>query len=254
MPLEIKVFRCLSDNIGVLVRDADAGLCIAVDAPDSDTIIKHLDDSDWQLTDILVTHSHTDHVQGIAALKDKYGCFVTAPLKAEDIIPEADAFVSEGDLISLGELEIDVIETPGHCDDHVAYIVQSHGIAFVGDVLFTLGCGRVFGDYQDMWDSIERLRNLPDDIQIFCGHDYTLSNGRFALAVEPDNHRLKERFAEAEKLAAENRFMVPFALVDEKATNPFLRVEVPEVSRSVNMEGAAPFEVFKALREWKNKF
>lgn len=255
MPVEIKVFRCLADNIGVLVRDAASGVCIAVDAPDADAVAAQLDNDGWRLTDILVTHSHADHVQGIPALKNRFGCRVIAPLKAGDGVPDADERVSEGSSLTIGPFDFEVWETPGHCADHVSYILQSEGSAFVGDVLFTLGCGRVFGgDYQSMWRSLLRLRSLPDDTLLFCGHDYTLSNGRFALAVDPENARLKERMAEAELLSQRNRFMVPAKLGDEKATNPFLRVEDPAVVRAVGRENASPFEVFRALREWKNNF
>lgn len=255
MPLEVKVFRCLADNIGVIARDSATGACLAVDVPDADTVAAALKDAGWQLTDIIITHSHDDHVQGVAALKSRFGCRVVAPKKAAAAVPYADLYVAEGDVVSFGSHSFEVWETPGHCADHVSYILKQENIAFVGDVLFTLGCGRVFGDdYQGMWQSVERLNALPKATLLFGGHDYTLSNGRFALAVEPENATLKTRVAKAQEMAERGSFLVPALLADEQATNPFLRVREPVVARSVKKEGAAPFEVFKALREWKNSF
>lgn len=255
MSSEIRVFRCLSDNIGVLVNDPSSGTCVAIDAPDHAAIQTELDAAGWQLTDILVTHSHSDHVQGISTLKKRYGCKVTAPEKARDAVPEADAMVKEGDRLKVGSLEIDVWELPGHCVDHVGYIVPAANIAFVGDVLFTLGCGRVFGGaYEDMWRSLGRLMELPDDMLMFGGHDYTLSNARFALAADPGNALLKARAEDAEAISLRGGFLVPTRLGDERATNPFLRTAHPALARSVSRDGSSPFEVFKALREWKNSF
>jgi len=137
----------------------------------------------------------------------------------------------------------------------VSYILPSLQAAFVGDVLFTLGCGRVFGgDYEGMWRSISRLLALPDETLVYCGHDYTLSNGRFALAVDPENGRLQERIAEAQSLADKGSFLIPARLGDERVTNPFLRADKMVIARSVGKENATPLEVFRALREWKNNF
>lgn len=255
MSFEIRVFRCLSDNIGVLVNDPSSERCIAIDAPDDAAIQIELDAAGWKLTDILVTHSHSDHVQGIATLKKRYGCQVTVPEKARAVVPEADATVKEGDRLKIGSHEIDVWELPGHCADHVGYIVPSSNVAFVGDVLFTLGCGRVFGGaYEDMWRSLGRLMELPDDTRMFGGHDYTLSNARFALAADPDNALLKARAEDAETISLQGGFLVPTRLGDERATNPFLRAGNPVLARSVSKDGSSPYEVFKALREWKNSF
>lgn len=255
MSSEIKAFRCLSDNIGVLVHDSASRTCISIDAPDETAIMAELDASGWHLTDILVTHSHSDHVQGIAALKKRFGCRVTVPEKARGAVPEADVFVEEGERLDIGPFQMDVWELPGHCADHVGYLIPAASIAFVGDVLFTLGCGRVFdGAYENMWRSLGRLMELPDETEIFCGHDYTLSNARFALAVDPDNALLKARSEDAETISLEGGFLVPTRLGDERATNPFLRAGNPALARAVAKDGSSPFEVFKALREWKNSF
>jgi hydroxyacylglutathione hydrolase len=255
MPAQIHVFRCLEDNIGALVYDPNTGACAAIDAPEEGPILAALAQTGWQLSDILVTHRHADHVQAIEALKQRTGCRVVAPAKAGDQVPAVDAYVREGDTVHVGDLQAHVWETPGHCADHVSYWFAADRELFAGDTLFTLGCGRVLeGSYADLWNSLQRLAALPGEARVYSGHDYVLSNARFALAVEPNNEALKARTAEAERAKADGRFLVPSTIGEEKATNPFLRAGEPSVQRSVNMEGADPGAVFKALREWKNRF
>jgi hydroxyacylglutathione hydrolase len=255
MPAEIHVFRCLDDNIGVLLRDAASGACAAIDAPEAGPIRQALAERGWRLTDILVTHRHGDHVQGIPELKGETGCRVVAPAKAEGRVPMVDLAVREGDRVSVGNLSAEVWETPGHCADHISYWFAGEEILFCGDTLFTLGCGRVLeGGPADLWASLQRIAGLPDATRIFCGHDYTLSNARFALAADPDNPALQQRAKEAEAARDEGKFLVPTTLAAEKAANPFLRAGEPALARAVDRDGAAPVEVFTALREWKNRF
>lgn len=255
MPAEIRVFRCLSDNIGALVHDPATGACAAIDAPEEGPILRALQETGWRLSDILVTHRHSDHVQAIAPLKQRFGCRVVAPAKAGGDVPVVDETVREGDTVRVGELSAHVWETPGHCRDHIAFWFAPDHALFAGDTLFTLGCGRVSeSTYGEMWTSLSRLSGLPDEARVYSGHDYVLSNARFALAVEPDNPALQARMAEAERAKAEDRFLVPSTLGEEKATNPFLRVGEPAVARSVQLEGAPAERVFTALREWKNRF
>jgi hydroxyacylglutathione hydrolase len=255
MPAEIRVFRCLDDNIGVLVHDPATGACAAIDAPEEAPILKVLDETGWRLSDILVTHRHADHVQGIEGLKRRFGCRVVAPEKARAEVPGADEFVREGSTAKVGGLSAEVWETPGHCRDHIAYWFADDRAVFAGDTIFTLGCGRVSeSSYAEMWASLSRLAALPDDARVYSGHDYTISNARFALAVDPDNAALKTRAAEAERAKAEGRFLIPSTIGDEKATNPFLRAGEQSVARSVGREGAGAEAVFQALREWKNRF
>jgi hydroxyacylglutathione hydrolase len=255
MPAEIRVFRCLADNIGALVHDPASGACAAVDAPEEGPILAALAETGWRLSDIIVTHRHADHVQAIEPLKARTGCRVVAPQKAGAAVPAVDAYVREGDTVHVGGLQAHVWETPGHCADHVSYWFAADRALFAGDTLFTLGCGRVLeGHYADLWNSLQRLAALPDEAQVYSGHDYVLSNGRFALAVEPDNAALRSRMAEAEAAKAEGRFLVPSTIGREKETNPFLRAGEPAVARAVNKEGAPAVEVFTALREWKNRF
>ncbi|WP_288588636.1 hydroxyacylglutathione hydrolase [uncultured Methylobacterium sp.] len=253
---QIRTFPCRSDNIGVLMRDPATGACAAIDVPEAAAVLRALDETGWTLTDILVTHRHGDHVEGIPEVKARTKARVTAPAKAGSAVPQVDATVREGDVVTVGSLAATVWETPGHCDDHVTYWFEEAGIAFAGDTLFTLGCGRVLeGPPQVLWRSLSRFLPLPDETVIYSGHDYVLSNARFALAAEPENRNLKDRAALAEKAKAEGRFLVPTTLGEEKATNPFLRAAEPALARAVGMEpGADPAAVFTALREWKNRF
>lgn len=255
MPADIHAFRCLEDNIGVLIRDRATGACAAIDAPEEAAVVKALDETGWKLSHILVTHRHADHVQGIPGLKARYKCRVVAPKKAASEVPDADQTAGEGDRVAVGDLSAEVWDTPGHCRDHVAYWFGADKVLFAGDTLFTLGCGRVMESTMDeMWHSLERFAALPDDARVYSGHDYVLSNARFALAADPDNAALKARFAEAEAAAKEGRFLVPSTIGDEKATNPFLRAGEPALAKSVDKAGAPANEVFAALREWKNRF
>lgn len=255
MPAEIHVFRCLEDNIGALIHDPATGRCAAIDAPEEAPILRALEETGWQLTDILVTHRHVDHVQAIAPLKQRFGCRVVAPLKAGSEVPVVDAVVREGDTVRVGELSAHVWETPGHCRDHVVFWFAADRALFAGDTLFTLGCGRVMeSPYGDMYTSLTRLAALPGDARVFSGHDYVMSNARFALAVEPDNEALKAQAREAERAKEEGRFLIPSTIAKERDTNPFLRTSEPAVARAVERDPADPGAVFQALREWKNRF
>ena len=255
MPADIHVFRCLEDNIGFLVHDPATGACAAIDAPEEAAVVRALGETGWTLSHILVTHRHADHVQGIAGLKARYKCRVVAPKKAASEVPEADQTAGEGDRVAVGDLSAEVWDTPGHCRDHIAYWFAADKALFAGDTIFTLGCGRVMESTMDeMWHSLERFASLPDDARVYSGHDYVLSNAKFALAADPDNAALKARAAEAERAAREGRFLIPSTIGEEKATNPFLRAGDPAVARSVDKAGAPANEVFAALREWKNRF
>lgn len=253
---EIRTFLCRSDNIGVLLRDPETGACAAIDVPDAAPVLAALDETGWALTDILVTHRHGDHIAGIPEVKARTGARVTAPEKAEGSVPDVDRYVSEGDKVAVGALNAEVWETPGHCTDHVTYLFRDAGLVFAGDTLFTIGCGRVLEDEPEtLWQSLTRFLDLPDDMQVFSGHDYVLANAKFALAADPGNAALKARAREAETLKAIKRFLVPSTIGAEKATNPFLRAGEPDLARGIDREpGGDPAEIFKALRAWKNRF
>jgi hydroxyacylglutathione hydrolase len=255
MAYDLVVFRCLSDNAGVLVHDPATGACAAIDVPDEAAVSAALAAKGWTLTDILITHAHADHIQGLAALKARTGARVVAPRKSGNAVPEADLHVAEGDTVTVGSFGAVVWETPGHCQDHVTYSFEEEHLLFPGDVLFVMGCGRVVsGGADQLWTSLSRCAELPDQTVFVCGHDYTLSNARFALAADPDNAQLRARAAEAERASSEGRFFATSTIGEEKATNPFLRASLPELARSVKKDGAPAGEVFAALREWKNTY
>ena len=255
MPAQVRLFPCLQDNFGVLVHDPASGATASIDAPEAAPVEAALKGNGWKLTDILVTHHHGDHTGGIAALKQQYGCRVVAPRGEAAKIPQVDRDGGEGDTVKVGNLSAHVLETPGHTLGHIAYWFHADKLAFVGDTLFSIGCGRVIeGTPEMMWRSLAKLRDLPDDTRIFCGHEYTQANIRFAHTIEPDNKALAARAAEVDKLVAQGKPTIPSTIAEEKAANPFLRADVPEVAAAVGLSGKPAAEVFAEIRARKNKF
>jgi hydroxyacylglutathione hydrolase len=251
---EIRLFPCLSDNFGYLIHDDATKATASIDAPEAGPIVKALEREGWKLTDILITHHHGDHVGGVSELKKKYGCRVVAPHDKSTKIANADLRVGNGDVVKVGNLLARVLETPGHTLDHISYVFDGEKALFAADTLFSIGCGRVFeGTYPMMWDSLLKLRALPDDFKLYCGHEYTASNVKFALSVDSDNAALKARAAEVTRLRGENKPTIPSLLGEEKKTNIFLRADDPSVAIKLHMKGASAAEVFGELRERKNK-
>jgi hydroxyacylglutathione hydrolase len=251
---EIRLFPCLSDNFGYLIHDEATKATASIDAPEAGPIVKALEREGWTLTDILITHHHGDHVGGVAELKQKYGCRVVAPHDKSTKIANADLRVGNGDVVKVGNLLARVLETPGHTLDHISYVFDGDKALFAADTLFSIGCGRVFeGTYPMMWDSLLKLRALPDDFKLYCGHEYTASNVKFALAVDPDNAALTARAAEVTRLRGENKPTIPSLLGEEKRANIFLRADDPSVAVKLHMKGASAADVFGELRERKNK-
>ena len=254
MAAEIRSFTCLSDNFGYLIHDPATQATASIDAPEAAAIIRALEHEGWTLTDILVTHHHHDHVGGIAELKQKYGCRVVAPHDQTTAIANVDLRVGNGDVVKIGDLLARVLETPGHTLDHVSYVFDNDKALFAADTLFSIGCGRVFeGTYPMMWESLLKLRALPDDFSLYCGHEYTASNVKFALNVEPDNPALQARAEEVTRLRAGNKPTIPSLLGEEKKANVFLRADDPAVAIKLRMKGASAADVFGELRERKNK-
>ncbi|HEY1152657.1 MAG TPA: hydroxyacylglutathione hydrolase, partial [Pseudolabrys sp.] len=203
MAAKIHLFPCLQDNFGVLIHDPQSGATAAIDAPEAAAVEKALADTGWKLTEILVTHHHADHTQGIQPLKEKYKCRVVAPMGEAAKVPMVDEAVREGDTVKVGTLAANVIETPGHTAGHISYWFHGEKAAFVGDTLFSIGCGRVIeGTMEQMWQSLRKLRDLPDDTRIYCGHEYTEANIKFARTIEPDNTALQAREKEAREQRA----------------------------------------------------
>jgi hydroxyacylglutathione hydrolase len=254
MPAQTQLFLCLQDNYGVLLHDPQTGATAAIDAPEAAPIEAALKSTGWRLSDILVTHHHADHTGGIAGLKERHRCRVVAPQGEAARIPLVDETVHENDKVRVGALEARVLETPGHTGGHISYFFPADKLAFVGDTLFSIGCGRVIeGTPEMMWRSLLKLRGLPDDTRIYCGHEYTAANIRFAKMIEPGNAALKARAAEVDKLLAAHKPTIPATLAEEKAANPFLRADVPEVAKSVGLAGQPAWKVFAEIRERKNR-
>jgi hydroxyacylglutathione hydrolase len=254
MAAEIRVFNCLSDNFGYLIHDPVSKATAAIDAPEAAPIMAALKAEGWTLTDILVTHHHGDHVGGIKELKQSYTCRVVAPHDHKAKIADVDVRVKEGDRVMVGGLTARVIDTPGHTLDHISYVFDADKAVFSADALFSIGCGRVFeGDYPMMWNSLKKLRALPDDFKVYCGHEYTASNVKFALGIEPDNAALKARADEVTRLRAAGKPTIPVTIGEEKKANVFLRADVPSLAATLGMTGKNADEVFGELRERKNK-
>jgi hydroxyacylglutathione hydrolase len=251
MPLTVRQFPCLSDNYGFLIRDEASGKTACVDTPDAGAILKELEKAGWGLDFIFNTHWHGDHAGGNAEIKAATGCTIVGPGEVTRIAP-LDREVHGGDVVDLGETRFSVIETGGHTLGHIAYFDAADKVAFVGDTLFSLGCGRLFeGKPEQMWASLSRLAALPDETTVYCAHEYTASNARFALSVDPDP-ALKAR-AEAVFAARERgEWTVPTTIGLEKATNPFLRA--PLLAARVGKAGAPDYEAFAAVRAAKDAF
>lgn len=255
MAAETRLFLCLKDNYGVLVHDSASGATAAIDAPEAGPVEAALQATGWKLSDILVTHHHADHTDGIAALKKRYSCRVVAPHGEAGKIPLVDETVREGDKVSVGKLSANVIETPGHTLGHITYWFHADKLAFAGDTLFSIGCGRVSeGTPEMMWSSLLKLRDLPGDTRVYCGHEYTLSNIKFAQTIEPDNVSLAARAMQAAEQIAAGKPTIPTTIDEEKAANPFLRADVAAVAAAVGLAGKPAAQVFAEVRARKNRF
>ena len=248
-------FICRSDNYGLLLHDGKTGATAAIDAPDAAAIELELGRLGWTLTDILITHHHGDHVEGNLALQQRYGCSITGPRTEAAKIPGINKQIAGGDSFSWAGRDISIMECPGHTLGHVAYVMPAENAVFAGDTLFSLGCGRVFeGTLEDMYHSVSQFKALPPTMRVFCGHEYTQSNARFALSVEPGNMTLQERAAEVASLRAAGKMTCPSTIGAERATNPFLRTGNPEIRAALKMKDAPEEEVFAELRRRKDSF
>jgi hydroxyacylglutathione hydrolase len=253
--LEIELVPCLSDNYAYLVRDPDEDFCAIVDPSEAPPVKAALESRGWRLTHILNTHHHPDHTGGNAALKSKYGARVIGPEKDRARIPAMDEGVEDGSSFALGSHAARVLEIPAHTRAHIAFVFEAEGAVFTGDTLFAMGCGRLFeGTPGMMWHSLSKLMALPDATHIYCGHEYTLNNGRFALTLEPGNHDLAARMRDVEALRAAGKPTIPSAIGLEKRTNPFLRPHSAEIRRTLNMTDASDVDVFAEMRSRKDKF
>jgi hydroxyacylglutathione hydrolase len=241
MALDVHQFSCLSDNYGVLIHDAATGATASIDAPDGPCVEKALADTGWRLTHILVTHHHNDHTDGNLALKKKWGCRIVGNRADAARIRGIEETVEPGGTYDFAGHIAHIIDTPGHTVGHIAWHFADDGLLFAGDTLFALGCGRVFeGSMDQMWASLGRLAALPPDTAVYCGHEYTLANARYAAHADPGNEALARRMSEIEALRAAGKPTVPTTIALELATNPFVR--------------AGSAERFAELRRGKDNF
>ncbi len=253
--MDIVILPALSDNYIYLARDPASGAVLVVDPAEAAPVTEALTARGWRLDAILNTHHHGDHIGGNAALKSRYGCPVVAFHGDRGRIPGIDIAVGEGSSYKFGSEMISVIETPGHTSGHIAFHLPATGALFCGDTLFSLGCGRLFeGSAAEMWASLCKLRALPEHTQIYCAHEYTLSNARFALSIEPENPDLRARAEAVRHLRDQGQPTLPSTLAQECATNPFLRADQPRVAAALDMTGAAAAEIFAEVRRRKDYF
>ncbi|SDE38031.1 hydroxyacylglutathione hydrolase [Limimaricola pyoseonensis] len=254
MPLGLLTIPCRTDNYAFLLHDDSTGAAALVDAPEAGPIQAALEAHGWRLTDILLTHHHDDHVAGVEELREGGARVIGAEADAHRL-PALDAAVTPGAPLEVLGTRVEVIDVPGHTVGHVAFHFPQDHIAFTADSLMALGCGRLFeGTAGQMWDSLRRLRDLPGDTLICSGHEYTETNARFAQTIEPGNAALQERARAVTQARADGRPTVPSRLSEERATNPFLRADAPELQRAIGMEGETAETVFAEIRGRKDRF
>ena len=255
MALQIEQFMCRADNFCILLHDTASGQTALIDAPEEAAILAAIERTGWKPTVILTTHHHGDHVEANLALKQRFGLKIVGPKAEAAKIPGIDEEVEEGSDLDFAGHAVRVIETPGHTAGHVSYHFPDTGIAFTGDTLFALGCGRLFERPAPvMFESLRKLAALPLQTRIYCGHEYTLANARFALTIDPDNAALRARAEKIEALRADGKPTLPTTLGEELATNPFLRWGDPGIRHHLGLESADDVEVFAEIRKRKDNF
>jgi hydroxyacylglutathione hydrolase len=253
--LEIEQIPVLKDNYVYLVREPASGAVAAVDPSVHEPVLARLAAKGWRLTHVLNTHHHTDHTGGNLGLKSATGCTVVGYANDAERIPGIDVRLDDGATYAFGRETAKVIAIPGHTRGHIAFWFAASHAVFCGDTLFALGCGRMFeGTAEQMWSSLGKLRALPDETMVYCGHEYTQNNARFALTVEPGNAALVARAAAVDKARANGLSTVPSAMSLERATNPFLRADIAAVAKGVGMAGGDPVSVFAEVRRRKDVF
>ena len=251
--VELVVVPCLADNYAFLIHNDETGETALVDAPQAGPIKAELDARGWALTDLLITHHHNDHIDGVAALRGN--ARVIGAAADAHRLPDLDLSVADGDQITLCGQPAEVMDVSGHTIGHIAFHMPDAGLAFTADSLMALGCGRLFeGTPAQMWRSMQKLRALPDETLICSGHEYTAANARFAATLEPDNPDLISRVTGISAARAADKPTVPSTLTEEKRTNPFLRADLPEFKATIGMSDASPVDVFAYVRAQKDNF
>ncbi len=252
--LQIHQFPCLNDNYGYLIHDEASGATAAIDTPDANRYLKEASIKGWRITAIWNTHWHPDHAGGNKKIKAETGCEIIGPRGEAEKIPGIDRPVGGGDEVKLGGHHVEVIDVPGHTLGHIAFHLPSAKVAFVGDAVFALGCGRVFeGDMDMMWSSMQSIKALPPETTLYCAHEYTQANARFAETIETENSELAAYIAEIDAKRSEGKRTVPMSLARELATNPFLRADVPTLQDAMGHPGDAA-ATFGEIRTRKDHF
>ncbi|MEH6629910.1 MAG: hydroxyacylglutathione hydrolase [Halopseudomonas aestusnigri] len=253
--INVKQIPLLSDNYCYLLRDDETGAVAVIDPGDAKPVLDEAKRLNWQITDVILTHHHYDHVDGVAEIKTQTGATVTGPTKDNHRIDHLDRTVDGGDTLTFGSQTAKVFYVPGHTLGHIAYWFGKANILFPGDSLFALGCGRLFeGTPEMMWQSLQQYLTLPEQTVVYCAHEYTLANADFALTIDPTNKNLIQRVAEIRKLRSEDKPTVPSRLDEEFKTNPFLRPNDPHIREQLKMVSATDAEVFKEIRLRKDNF
>jgi hydroxyacylglutathione hydrolase len=253
--LHIVQIPVLTDNYIYLAHDPESGMTAVIDPALTEPVIEALRQEGWGLTHILNTHHHTDHIGANLELKSLTKCIIVGPAADEARIPGIEVMLGDGDSFKLGHATAKIFDVPGHTKGHIAYWFEQDAALFCGDTLFSMGCGRLFeGTPEQMWSSLQKLMALPDETKVYCAHEYTAANGRFAMAVEPDNPALQRRVEEVLSLRAVDRPTVPSTIGVEKKTNPFLRPDSAEIQANIDLSGADAVTVFAETRRRKDLF
>ncbi|WP_424932718.1 hydroxyacylglutathione hydrolase [Amaricoccus macauensis] len=255
MSLEVVTIPCLSDNYAYILRDNATGKVALVDAPEAGPIARALGERTWSLDLILITHHHNDHIAGVDELKEKFGARVAGATADAHRLPKLDMALSEGDSIDLGESRAIVLDVPGHTVGHIAFFFPVAKALFSADSLMALGCGRLFeGTPDQMWESLCKMAALPGDTKVYSGHEYSLSNAKFALSVDPENPALKARCEDIKLKRSKGSPTVPVFLSIEQETNPFIRAADPALKAELGLSQQTDAQVFAEIRKRKDSF
>jgi hydroxyacylglutathione hydrolase len=255
MMIEIHLVPCLKDNYAYLIHERNTDTVAVVDPSEAAPVLEALKSHGLSLTHILNTHHHFDHTGGNLELKAQTGAKIIGPRVDADRIPGIDIPVAEGDQVSIGNVNANILDIPAHTRGHIAFWFTSENAVFTGDTMFAMGCGRLFeGTPAQMWSSLSKLAALPAETRVYCGHEYTQANGRFALTLEPDNFDLQTRMEEVDKRRKQGLPTIPSTIGLELKTNPFLRPDAPTLRRTMQLEDADTVQVFAEIRRRKDVF